>query len=593
MTDDMHAGRELDLDIVSASWRSLSEPEGFDQMVAAWDRKLEAVRQKPQLTLVDRILSRQLASIGEMLGGSLELRFEDPLAHAVATTPAPAMVLSPEGLVVTLGDGAADYFDVEQSQRAGEDWLREDSRGDFAAVRKSAHGQCNSHYAIVRVRRKDGVEALAEVYTLQMEDDAPSYTVVRSLELDWYPEVSTGLAQAFGLTEAETEICRLVFRLGDLAIVAEARDVTLETVRTQMKRVFGKVEVSSKAELVRMLALLCARAERGRGTHLLQWSDPLRHETIIYRRDRRRLAYTWTGAEHGRPVLFIHGEIPYFVLHEDAREDLARRNIKLICLSNPGHGNSDPADHDDQLGDGCAAIEEFCDHLGLHGIPAVASSSGQVYLVRLARLRPELFTMLMALGMTWNIAGRWHNLPLMQKTLSSLAKHAPDVFDLACRVCYRMVKQEGPDFYLLRAFGEAAVDRRTIADPEFQPLLRAGCRHLISQGHRAFVREELMVANNPLDPWLGELQTPMHWLIPADVEDTGAYDLNLVKALNPLFSIEAVAGTGQLLAFQRSDLFVERLAEMVGPDPAAALQKHENVAEIKCDSRGHGGHAAE
>ena len=46
--------REIDLEIVSASWQSLTDTEGYDRMMEAWDRKLAHAARSPGL--LDRIL---------------------------------------------------------------------------------------------------------------------------------------------------------------------------------------------------------------------------------------------------------------------------------------------------------------------------------------------------------------------------------------------------------------------------------------------------------------------------------------------------------------------------------------------------------
>ena len=48
------------------------------------------------------------------------------------------------------------------------------------------------------------------------------------------------------------------------------------------------------------------------------------------------------------------------------------------------------------------------------------------YLIRLAKLRPDLLSMLMCVSLPWNItSGRRNNLPLVQRTLFKLALDAP------------------------------------------------------------------------------------------------------------------------------------------------------------------------
>ncbi|MXP11216.1 alpha/beta hydrolase [Pseudoblastomonas halimionae] len=570
--------RELDLDILSASWRSLTDADGYDRMLAAWDRKITAVGVSSQ-GFFDRILSRQLMAIDDLLSSELELKIEDLVEAAVRNTPVPAMVLSPEGRVVTLNVGADAFYGVTQGAMAGTEWLREDSHANFTAVRSSAQGLGNTSYAIVRVVDCAGNEHLAEVYSLDVRGHERAYTVIRSLELEWYPEVSANLSQAFGLTEAETEVCRLLFRHRELDGIVAERGSTTHTIRSQIKQIFAKTEVASRVDLVRMLGLLCARAALGRDAKSMQYVDPLGNERILHRSDRRRLAYTWTGAEAGRPILFVHGEIPYFALPETTREMLVSRNIKLICLSMPGHGNSDGTADLPQIEDGVAAIAELCEHLGLARIGGLASYSGQFCLSRAAADHPKLFSALMIIGFPWNLSeGRWRRMPLTHRTLCSLILNAPPVFELVARIAQRRMLEEGPDFYLHRAFAEVPPDMQSVRDPEIQALLRPACRHLANQGHMAYVREETMVASHGLSEWFWRIEVPVHYLIPAEAENACRADCADLKALGANVTAEAVASTGELLPYQSPALFADRMAALGGDDPAADFAQLDGCA---------------
>lgn len=556
--------REIDLDIVSASWRSLTHNDGYEQLIEAWDRKLHKTADRDQTRLIDRVLSRQLGAIESLLAREVDLKVSDPLEEALQASSAPTMILSPAGIVVALSQDASAFFGLKVGEAAGDDWLRPDSVKNFEAILRSAERQGNANYAIIRALHPDGEESLAEVYPLAVEPHSKYYIVVRSLELEWLPEVNTKLAQAFDLSEAEAEVCRLLFQLRDIQRIADQRGVTLETTRTQIKQIFAKMEVHSKVELMRVLGLVCARTAKQNERRSLKYLDPLQNERIITRSDGRRLAYSWTGAKEGTEVLYVHGSIPYFLLHEPLRGALIENNIKLIYISIPGHGNSEIDAEISQLEDGASAVIELCDHLGLRGIAGLASYGGGLWLTRAASLRPDLFAAQLIIGVNWNLhAERLRRLPLHQRTLANIARTAPKVFDLICRIGFRRMIEEGPDFFLNRSFGGMAMDRASIRDPELQSLLRPACQHLVNQGPSAFVKMQCMIAQHRIQDWMGRLAIPVHFLVPVDVERGSEADLREIRKLGPLVSYEEVLNAGELLPFQAPQLFIARLQELV------------------------------
>ncbi|MFN3990529.1 MAG: alpha/beta fold hydrolase [Erythrobacter sp.] len=88
-------------------------------------------------------------------------------------------------------------------------------------------------------------------------------------------------------------------------------------------------------------------------------------------------------------MLYIHGDLPMCFVEPVTEHALERAGVKLICLSMPGHGSSDPPPKGvRQMEDGLAAIDCMIDHLGHSRVPVAASFSGMTYPMALGA-RPE------------------------------------------------------------------------------------------------------------------------------------------------------------------------------------------------------------
>ena len=562
--------RELDLEIVSASWRSVADYSAYEQMLDAWSRKLEAVRREPRIPLLDKVLHHQLDSLEKLLEDRRDIQAEDPLEIAVSQTPAPAMVLSQDGFVVTLNHGASGYFGVRQGSQAGTGWLRDDAIADYNSVHNSETSHANVDYAVVRLSERSG---FAEVYQLVVEGIDRAFTVVRSLELDWDPNVSIALMKAFGVTEAESQVCKLLFQHLDLSIVADHRSVSVETIRNQVKSIMSKIEVHSKAELVRLLAVLCARAASNYQKTDLAWSDPLIKETILRRRDGRKLAFTWVGSETGKVVLYVADHTSCAFFSREVCTNLLKGGVKLCILSLPGFGNSDPAACDsEQLEDGCDAIAEWCRQMGSGPVSAMAARGAQFYLFRLATKKPELLRFLLCIGLPWNITQkRAAGMPSVDVTLLKLSVEAPLAHELSCRIGYRMVKKHGPDAYWKRLFSANHADVETTKRQEALPLLRASVRHALAQGYVAFKRAQITHASSPIHEWVRASEVPSHWLIPGLTVNLSEEDFAEIQDMNPLSTLEVADGAGELISFQQPKLFAERVVAIASDEPEQAI----------------------
>ena len=571
--------REIDLEIVSNSWLSMTSPGGFDAMLESWARKIDATANRAgDDMLVDEVVLRQFGPIDALLSANTDFRYADPLEREMQLTANPVMILSPDGTVAAAANGGESFFRIALGRRAGREWLCEESELDFDTLRRSIAGRGNAGFAILRVAGPHDRETIAEAYGLAVDGYVGTFTVVRSLALDWKPEVSERLEQAYGITASESEICRLVFELRDLDDVARARGVAIDTVRTQIKRIFAKLGLHSKAELVKLLAMLCARTMASAKQNDLTWADPLGRETLLTRPDGRKLAYSWTGAAQGRDVLFVHGGFPLFYLEQTTQVMLEKVGVRLVCLSMPGHGSSDPPPKGvSQLEDGLQAIACLLAHLQRVSMPCIASTSGMRFPMILASRPKPLVSAVVLMGLPWNLTKETlKDLPTVEKTMLQLARRAPRVLDLVCRIGWKMMLKEGPDFYISRAFAGSQTDLRTGMRADIQPYLRAACRHLFAQGHSAFVGEVVKASGNESLEILADLKVPLHWLAPRDNGTWRTENLNAAKRLNPLITVESVSAAADLLPYQRPDVFVRVVADLASDDPTARFNAHDD-----------------
>ena len=66
------------------------------------------------------------------------------------------------------------------------------------------------------------------------------------------PRLAVGFEQAFNLTPSEASLCRHLIKPGRETEIADALRLSLETVRTHRKRIYMKLGVTERAELIRL-----------------------------------------------------------------------------------------------------------------------------------------------------------------------------------------------------------------------------------------------------------------------------------------------------------------------------------------------------
>lgn len=69
---------------------------------------------------------------------------------------------------------------------------------------------------------------------------------------------SSGMARQFGLTPAECDVIDALVRLDSPVAAAERLQISINTVRTHVRRLFAKTAVHSQAQLIRLASAFCA-----------------------------------------------------------------------------------------------------------------------------------------------------------------------------------------------------------------------------------------------------------------------------------------------------------------------------------------------
>jgi len=562
---DGDAADPIDMEIVANTYRSIVDQDAFEEMIANWSDKLDQIDARPEGKRgISRQLVKQLMAARKTLE-TLEIPAEnDPLKRAISDVPGPAIVLSPEGRVAITNIEGERAFSTQQGAFLDTEIIAPASVQDFAALRRAAGAKGNAAQAILTILPKSADYAapfLAEGYMIRIPGQSGAYIAIRSLEIAWGDGVSERLQQAFGLSQAETEVARLFFQLRDIERIAEARGVSTLTVRTQIKAIMAKTEAPSNVDLMHLLSMVTSRDIVGRRGEAPIWHDPLGREKRITLADGRQVAWTWMGAENGRPVVLLRGFPMAYLLPGEGEERLRTAGVKLYALSRPGYGNSSLDRRLGALDDNLAALRAFMDHEIHEPCVGIGMSNGLVPLLAEQHANPDRFRALIAIGYTGVLdRSGIHRLQSVQKTMMMLAGPAPWLAELMAKSGHRMMRQHGVDWYLERAYRSRPRDMQTCQHPNSAALIRNACEHLLKQGHAAFVRD-LQLAVEPIDHVIEDLTIPMRFLAPADdgVFDDTAY--RVLEKRNPRVSVEPVTEAGELIFYQRTNLILDRIIE--------------------------------
>ncbi len=565
---DRTPNTELDLDIISDTFRAFVDQAAVDSLIEHWNQKLNAI--DTDASRFERHFSNAFFKQMDVAANTLDRLdtqvLEDPLERVVAEVAGPAVVISPDLRVASVNAEGERSFGSSQGNFLSLDCVAPESRTDLDALLRSAKKPGNIGQVIVQVLdRATGEPAFrAEAFLLKATNKDGFYIVIRSLALDWTPEVSATLSQAFDLTDAEIEVARHFFEYCDLAKVATQRGVSVHTVRTQMKTILSKTGATSQTELVRLFSMVTSRQMlRNRGL-ISKWQDPLGRELILKSDTGREIAWTWMGARNGTPVVFLRGMAMSYLLPESAEKMLKQAGIKLLIPSRPGYGNSSLHPDLPVLEDNRSMLQEFLDRMGLKGCVGIGVSDGIIPLLAQQDKDPTTFRALISVGFNGCLnRAAFRKLPVPQATLLRLAKTAPRLLDLIARIGLRMVARYGVDWYLDRAHASTPLDLQICRNPSTATLVQEACSHMVVQGTQTFVRD-MQMFHAPVDGAIDRLTIPMLSMVPTE---DGLFDLAEYQQLekrNSRVTVVPVPDSADLLIYQQTEFIMDRIINIIG-----------------------------
>lgn len=203
----------------------------------------------------------------------------------------------------------------------------------------------------------------------------------------WQSNVDALLAQAFGLTSAESAVLLAFMQGDDLQQIAETRGRSLKTVRTQMQTIMSKAGVSTQAELMRN-ALAVSQFQNDIQQVAVVAKHPHRKHLNILRAGGRSVEVGLAGDLAGDLVVFVP-DTTLFMFQPEIEAAFARAGLCVATVSRPGFGATDPAPEGTFDATMAADIVAVQDQLGHSSSVLMAHSTSSGYAYRLGGLIPD------------------------------------------------------------------------------------------------------------------------------------------------------------------------------------------------------------
>ena len=403
-------------------------------------------------------LSSQLASLFRADDDLSEILEDLQMKH-----PTGAMLINHSGRVVVISEPMARLLDLDIDQDIAEGNLDMEALNSIRQSMRTLSSALDKPARIVALAPEGPVRLGAiEPFSGKMG----CLLLVRLIGQVWHDGTNKRLMELFSLTATEVELIHLLYQDLKAREIAEQRERSLATIRTQIKNILRKTNCTSQSELISIVSALVAEEP---ATALENGMEK------IQLADGKKIAYHSYGPPNGPPVLMVHISTDP-VLGERTQKAFQHANLRMISpLREEVHytGNLDK-----HIADYNKMAHELLKALGIGRYLVAGHGEGAIYAAHFAATYPNQATAVLSINMTPPAKELPDNLIPAAKSLFKVAHAYPVGTELATRVMRRFMNQSDAAmrYFIDLMASDHPADQRDLKDPVIREIFATNYR---------------------------------------------------------------------------------------------------------------------
>ncbi len=566
------------LKLVEHLYQVAIDPFSFDNLLVEWEKTLEqALRHGTEASGFEALEGHasRASQILEKLDASSNGSTLPRLCDVIELDPNPAILLSRDGTVVGANEVARTYLGVRDGIHLADcsdiefqspvDWrtliekLQADASGFQGVLGLVAISSTTSRQSV-----------LLAFSRAQCPSDKDVAGLLTALAPVWSKQTQQAVKEFFGLTTSEFEIVFQLMGGSDAAKIAETRETSLHTVRSQIKSILSKTGFSSQLDLVRQMGFLqrfepiSQRSSRS-GALSTGGDGAASSRAVLQLRNGRKLDYVLAGPRDGSPVLFLHGMIDSNRFPQTLLEQLSRRSVLLIAPSRPSYGGSDPCVSEKTvLGDFATYACELLDDLGIGELPVFGHMAGTLYAVSLAARHPERVSSILSVAGAVPMVHRWQfdGMSKGHRIAGLTARHAPMLVPILTRGGIQLIRRGEQAKMMRLLYRDAAIDLEAAEKPEISELIFDRFEFVTRQGHQAF-QSDLVQVSSDWSHLMEQVRCPLSIVHGVHDQAVLIEGVRQFAARHAQCDLNVSENSGQLILSNEPDLVLDRLEQLI------------------------------
>jgi pimeloyl-ACP methyl ester carboxylesterase/DNA-binding CsgD family transcriptional regulator len=428
--------------------------------------------------------------------------------------------------------------------------------------------QSETTFCIVPFYQEDGRRTLWALSPAAADENGAMAQLNR-VDFSWSKAAGEAITEAFGLSNSEQEILKTLVRGESLTELAQKRQRSIETVRTQAKSLRTKTGVNSQLDLIRLFAAItlvvpelatpvCGNPEAPALPGSLSLTLP----------DNRQMQVDIHGPPTGRPVLFLHNMFSGTMMPPPVLDALNRYGIRLICPWRPGFARSSPQAEKPLSPERSVAADLtfLLDTLGIGRTTVVGHMSSAVYAAAATALLPDRIRGAAAIAGFPPFLERKHidHLPAWPRLYAYTSRYLPKALSLLVRGTFGLLAENRIEILFDNLYAGAELDTKVISVPENRELFLNDFRRALEQGTASYEIDAALAASD-WSHWLDN-RAPGSMTFIHGTEDpvTPITLVREIAELRPEMDLLPIDNAGHLALYQVPEKIIARIADLAG-----------------------------
>lgn len=557
-------------DLIESIYRIALEPQTYDSFMGHWDEfiqdqmakliDLQSDSETADLKIDATEIANHFAIAMQLLEQAGRPEAQDKTEQP--RTPLPQLLFSSTGKVVWHNNAARRTFDLRNGTTLADFDLAPAQRKDIDSL---LAGTSSSQIVLARIGSPQSSKPIPMSFQPSSASANEQLFMATELRQSWPANTGALLASGFGLSQSEIDICELIVAGHSATDIADTRQSALGTVRTQIKKILQKTNVSGQVELASLLHATMRLAETSSTPVLPAAKIP--DSIINIQRPDRVMPVETFGDPSGTPVIFFHGMLDGNSMTNKHRKMLKENNFYLICPVRPCFGTATP----DDSGTIATAPQRFA-----HDIAALVETMGAKQPILMGHMAGAVYAYVAAKQLgdqtrgVLSIAGaapitsaaQFAAMSVRQRIVALTARYTPRVLPFVVRAGISQLDNAGEQNFMHSLYQYSPHDLRVSSDPEISDIIISGYHFTIAQGHRAFEIDSYHVVRD----WSAALADTgypielLHGVGDPVVSIASVTDFQ--RSLGQRAKLTALEETGQLICYARPEAVIAALVRL-------------------------------